>query len=60
MTAFTWTIAIFGAINTLAIMVSYYLGLGLVQQTKGTRIVDALITFILMIWAIVILSGGAK
>lgn len=55
MHALLWTLAVFGVINTVAMMACLFQGV-LPEQTKTTRFIDAVISLILMIWAIVLLS----
>lgn len=59
MNTFLWTVAVMGGINTIALMALIFLDIPLPPVTRGSRLLDALFTFAIMVWAIVLLSGGA-
>lgn len=57
MNALLWTLAIAGAINTLAVAYSLFFLDNLPPMTKGGRFMDAFYTAVIGIWAFAILMG---
>ena len=55
MNTLLWTLIGAGALNTLAILFCFYLGDGLPPMANWARLVDALYTAILAVWAVILL-----
>ena len=57
MNALLWTLAIFGAVNTLAMAYCLFFIGGLPKQTNKARFIDAIYTAVLGVWAVALLAG---
>jgi hypothetical protein len=56
MNALLWTLAITGAINTIACLIDRFQ----TPVTTGVRVVSAIFTLVITLWAVYLLAKGAQ